>query len=312
MYQTGLKMMKDDPGRWFTQLLTRDDTTKILVGDNGQPITDPVTGKIKWGPIVTDEMIAEDRETGMSEALSRQEYYCDFNAALEGAYYSRELAEAYSQDRIGKVPYNVGKPVHTAWDLGLDDSTAIWFFQIINGNIRIIDYKEWTNVSLTAIITEIKKYPYIYGTHIGPHDITTRDLITKESRYNACKKLGIKFYVCPKLGVMDGIEAARRALAISLIDEDKCAQGLNALSQYSKKWDSLRKVFLERPNHDWSSHASDAFRYLAVGFEHITEFDLEGIEMQMGRANCNYDVYSHRGGANAYVANSDYSRYSHR
>ena len=311
MYKNGLKMMEKDPTRWFSQLLTRDDTSKVLIGDDGQPLIDPATGEIMWGPIVTDEMIAEDMETGMTQELINQEYYCDFNAALEGAYYSKELALAYAQERIGKIPYNPGKRVHTAWDLGLDDSTAIWFFQIINGNLRIIDYKEWSNVSLGTIVKEVKEFPYVYGKHIGPHDITTRELTTKESRYNFAKKLGIKFFVCPKLGIMDGIEAARRALAISLIDEEKCSLGLDALSQYSKKFDSIRKVFLEKPNHDWSSHASDAFRYLAVGYEHLVDFDDEDIELQMGRANDNYDVYSHRSNSN-YVARSDYDIYSHR
>jgi hypothetical protein len=311
MYKNGLKMMEKDATRWFAQLLTRKDTSKVLIGDDGQPLIDPATGEIMWGPIVTDEMIAEDMETGMTQELVNQEYYCDFNAALEGAYYSKELALAYAQERVGKIPYNPSKRVHTAWDLGLDDSTAIWFFQIINDNLRIIDYKEWSNVSLGTIIKEVKEFPYVYGKHIGPHDITTRELTTKESRYNFAKKLGIKFFVCPKLGIMDGIEAARRALAISLIDEEKCSQGLDALSQYSKKFDSVRKVFLEKPNHDWSSHASDAFRYLAVGYEHLVDFDDEDIELQMGRANDNYDVYSHRSNSN-YVARSDYDIYSHR
>lgn len=311
MYRNGLKMMEKDPERWFAQLLTRKDTSKILIGDDGQPLIDPVTGEIMWGPIVTDEMIAEDMETGMTQELVNQEYYCDFNAALEGAYYAQELSLAHTQERIGKFPYNPAKQVHTAWDLGLDDSTAVWFFQIMNGNLRIIDYKEWSNVSLGAIIKEIKELPYIYGRHIGPHDITTRELTTKESRYNFAKKLGIKFYVCPKLGVMDGIEAARRALAISFFNEEKCAQGLDALSQYSKKRDTVRQVFLEKPNHDWTSHASDAFRYLAVGYEHIGDFDEEFLEMQMGRANSSYDVYSHRETGN-HIAGSDYDIYSHR
>ena len=311
MYNNGLKMMEKDPTRWFTQLLTRDDTSKILIGDDGKPLIDPSTGKVRWGPIVTEEMIAEDLATGMAQELVDQEYYCDFNASLIGSYYGKELTVLRAQERVGKFPYNVSKRVHTAWDLGLDDSTAVWFFQIINGNLRIIDYKEWENHSLKEIIDAIKLLPYSYGRHIGPHDITTRELTTKESRYNFCKKLGIKFYPCPKLGIMDGIEAARRALSISLFDEEKCAQGLDALSSYSKKWDSVRKVFADKPNHDWSSHGSDAFRYLAVGYEHIVDFDSDCIEMQMGRANSNYDVYSHRG-SNNYVAGSNYNLYSHR
>ena len=311
MYKTGLEMMEKDPDRWFTQLLTRDDTSKILIGDDGKPLKDEVTGEIKWGPIVTDEMIEEDRATGMTEELIRQEYYCDFNAALEGAYYVKELALLQDQNRITEIPYDPCKPVHTAWDLGLDDATAVWFFQIVHGYPRMIDYKEWKNTSLKDIITEIKAYPYIYGTHIGPHDISQRELTTKESRYNFAKRLGVKFYPCPKLTVADGIEAARRVLAMSFFDENNCRLGIDALTNYSKKWDNNRKVYAEKPNHDWASHGADAFRYLAVGFEHIHEFDDEFIEMQSGVANGNYDVYSHRDTGH-YIARSDYSIYSHR
>ena len=161
MYMNGLKMMKQDPDRWFAQLLTRDDTSKILIGDDGKPLIDKVTGKIVWGPIVTDEMIEEDRATGMSEELIRQEYYCDFNAALEGAYYAKELSLAREQKRIGTFAYDPSKLVHTAWDLGLDDSTAVWFFQLVHGHPHIIDYREWKDTSLKDIITEIKTYHYV-------------------------------------------------------------------------------------------------------------------------------------------------------
>lgn len=311
MYMNGLKMMKQDPDRWFAQLLTRDDTSKVLIGDDGKPLIDKMTGKIKWGPIVTDEMIEEDKATGMTEELIQQEYYCDFNAALEGAYYAKELSLAREQKRIGNFAYNPSKLVHTAWDLGLDDSTAIWFFQLVHGYPYIIGYKEWKDTSLKDIITEIKTYHYVYGTHIGPHDISQRELSTRESRYNFAKKLGVKFYPCPKLSVADGIEAARRVLAMSYFDEEKCTPGLEALGNYSKKWDAVRKVFSEKPNHDWSSHGADAFRYLAVGFEHIYEFDEDIVQMQSGVANGSYNVYSHQVNNN-YIAKSNYNIYSHR
>lgn len=311
MYMNGLKMMKQDPDRWFAQLLTRDDTSKILIGDDGKPLVNKATGEIMWGPIVTDEMIEEDRATGMSEELIRQEYYCDFNAALEGAYYAKELSLAREQKRIGNFAYDPSRLVHTAWDLGLDDSTAVWFFQLVHGRPFIIDYKEWKDTSLKDIITEIKSYHYVYGTHIGPHDISQRELSTRESRYNFAKRLGVKFYPCPKLSVADGIEAARRVLAMSYFDEEKCNPGLEALGNYSKKWDAVRKVFSEKPNHDWASHGADAFRYLAVGFEHIYEFDEDIIQAQSGVANSNYNVYSHQNIGN-YIAGSSYDVYSHR
>lgn len=310
MFKTGVEMMKKDPEKWFAQMLTIDDTSKILIGDDGKPLTDPTTGKLVWGPIVTQEMINEDIATGMSAELAQQEYYCDFNAALEGAYYSKELARMDKDGRQTKVPYNPNYKVHTAWDLGLDDSTAVWFFQLIHDVPRIIDYKEWSNASLKDIITEIKTYQYVYGTHLGPHDISQRELTTKESRYSFAKRMGVKFYPVPKLSIADGIEAARRVLDTCIIDADKCAQGIDCLTNYTKKWDSDRKVYLEKPLHNWASHGSDAFRYLAVGIEHIYDFDDETLMEQMGVAGGNYNVYSHAS-TSKYVANSDYDVYSH-
>ena len=188
MYKNAVKMMKSQPDKWFAQLLTKDDTSKILIGDDGKPLTDPVTGEYVWGPIVTDQMIADDIATGMSEELAQQEYYCDFNAALQGAYYSKELTKLQNEGRRTKILYNPNYKVHTAWDLGLDDATAVWIFQLIKDMPRIIGYKEWTNTSLKDVITEIKTYPYVYGTHLGPHDISQRELTTKESRYSFAKR----------------------------------------------------------------------------------------------------------------------------
>ena len=152
--------------------------------------------------------------------------------------------------------------------------------------------------------------PYIYGTHLGPHDISQRELSTRESRYNFAKRLGVKFYPVPKLSVADGIEAARRTLAITIFDEEGCAEGLDALTNYSKKWDAVKKVYSEKPDHNWASHGSDAFRYLSVGLEHIYDLDDDMVEMQMGVANANYEIYSHRD-TSRYIARSDYDVYSH-
>lgn len=310
MYKNAVEMMKKDDTKWFAQLLTKDDTSKILIGDDGKPLTDPQTGELVWGPIVTDQMIADDIATGMSEELARQEYYCDFNAALQGAYYSKELTLLDKEERRTKVPYNPNYKVHTAWDLGLDDAMSIWFFQLIHDVPKIIDYKEWTNTSLKDVITEIKGYPFVYGTHLGPHDITQRELSTKESRYSYAKRMGVRFYPVPKLGVADGIEAARRVLAMSYFDEEKCAYGLDCLTNYTKKWDDQRKVYLNKPDHNWASHGADAFRYLAVGIEHVYDFDEESLAQQSGVANSNYNVYSHAD-KNNYIADSDYDVYSH-
>ena len=117
--------------------------------------------------------------------------------------------------------------------------------------------------------------------------------------------MGVKFYPVPKLSVADGIEAARRVLAISVFDEEGTAQGFDCLVNYTKKWDDKRKVYLDKPEHNWASHGADGFRYLAVGLEHIYDFDEESLADQSGVAESHYNVYSHEG-TDKYVANSDY------
>jgi hypothetical protein len=158
--------------------------------------------------------------------------------------------------------------VHTAWDLGVNDSTAIWFAQIFRGGaINIIDYYESSGVGLDHYADILRQKDYTYGDHLAPHDIEVRELGSGKSRLETAYTLGIKFRVVPKMKVADGINAARMMIPKCYFDRDNTAEGLECLRQYRQDWDEKRKSFRDAPRHDFTSHAADAFRYLAVGLQ---------------------------------------------
>lgn len=210
----------------------------------------------------------------MTEDQYNQEYECSFDAAILGAYYGKLLVKAQEDKRIGKVPWEPKLPVHTAWDLGIGDSTAIWFAQQVGMECRIIDYYESSGVGLEHYVKVLKEKPYVYGDHILPHDVEVADLSTGRTRLQFLASLGLYGRVLQRDSVEDGISAARNLLPQCWFDETKCERGLEALRQYRAEYDEKLKTLKSRPLHDWTSHAADAFRYLARGLpdqSHIPE-----------------------------------------
>jgi hypothetical protein len=209
----------------------------------------------------------------MTPEQYEQEYECSFTAAIIGAYYGKLMAEADEDNRITRVPYDPAYPVHTAWDLGVNDSTAIWFAQIFRGGaVNVIDYYENGGVGLDHYADVINKKDYNYGDHLAPHDIEVRELGSGKSRLETAASLGLRFKVIPKMKVADGINAARMLLPKCYFDRDKCATGVEMLRQYRQEWDERRKMFRDHPRHDFTSHSADAFRYLAIGLENRQRF----------------------------------------
>ena len=207
----------------------------------------------------------DDAKRAMTPDQFEQEYECSFQAAVVGAYYAREMREVDNSNRITSVPYEPRVPVHTAWDLGMGDSTAIWFVQVVGFEIRIIDYLENSGVGLDWYAARLREKPYGYGEHILPHDAEVKELGTGKSRVEVLRSLGVAPRVLGQQKVEDGINAVRSILPRCYFDTQKTGRGVEALRQYRKEWDDKRKVFHDRPLHDWTSHASDAFRYLALG-----------------------------------------------
>ena len=183
---------------------------------------------------------------------------------VPGAIYGSEIKLAQDQDRIGRVQVDPSLPVHTYWDLGIGDSTAIWFAQFHLSEKRIVDYFEASGEGLPFYKRVLDEKGYLYGKHYAPHDIQVRELGSGKSRIEIAAGLGIKFEVTPNIGVEDGIHAARLALKTCWFDAERCAAGLDALRHYRRDYNQKMGEFKASPVHDWSSHAADAFRYLAV------------------------------------------------
>lgn len=206
----------------------------------------------------------------MTESEYAQEYECSFSAALVGAYYGKEMEQAQDQGRIGEISYDPALPTYTAWDLGIDDTTAIWIVQKLrNREVRVIDYIEQSGVGLDWYIKELHKKPYSYEQHLLPHDAAARELGTGKTREEMLrtKGLGARTKVVPRQSVEDGINAVRLLLPKCHFHSVKCARGIEALKNYERAWDSKNKIFQARPKHNWASHGSDAFRTLAMGLD---------------------------------------------
>lgn len=216
--------------------------------------------------ILDQEELDEALRT-MGEDRYAQEFECSFEAAIQGAYYGTEMKRATEDNRIGRVPYDRALGVVTAWDLGVGDSTAIWFAQYAGAEIRIIDYYESSGVGLDHYARVLQEKEYIYDQHILPHDVQVKELGTGKSRLETLDALGIRpVTIAPKLMVDDGIQAVRSMLDKCWFDSERCDRGVEALRQYQRDFDEKGKTWRGRPKHDWTSHGADAMRYLATGY----------------------------------------------
>ena len=222
--------------------------------------------------ILDQEELDEARRT-MGDDRYLQEFECSFEAAIVGAFFSREMKEATEQERITSVPYDRAASVVTAWDLGIGDSTAIWFAQFVGREVRIIDYYENSGVGLDHYAKVLLDKDYQYEQHILPHDVQVKELGTGKSRLETLDALGIRnIEIAPKLAVEDGIQAARTMIPKCWFDADNCTRGIEALRQYRRDFDEKLKTWRGRPLHDWTSHGADAFRYLAVGYRRESDW----------------------------------------
>jgi hypothetical protein len=205
----------------------------------------------------------------MSQDQYLAEFECDFESSILGAYYGKEMRQLTDQGRITEVKHDPMFKVHTAWDLGYSDDTAIWFFQVIHGEIRLLDY-HYSNgqpVAFYAGIVESREMErgYEYGYHYLPHDARAKTLASNRSVIEQLgDKLPIKtLRIVPNLGLQDGIQASRLALTRAWFDH-KCEDGIECLRQYQREYDEDKKVFRDKPRHDWTSHGADAWRYLSI------------------------------------------------
>lgn len=217
--------------------------------------------------ILSESLLADQRRHMSPEQFAR-EFECSFAAPDVGVFYGKEMETALNEERILPKVFSPTHEVYTAWDLGRSDMTVIWFFQKVGMQIRLVDYYSASLRGLDHYAKIIKDRDYNYGEHVLPHDLEQEHLgvsTIAHSRKTALIDLGVKpIRVMPKDNIMDGVNAVRKMLPRCVFDKDKCAEGIKALQLYHREWDDMRKVFLEKPYHDWTSHPADAFRYLAL------------------------------------------------
>lgn len=232
------------------------------------------------------ELIAELGSEEEGEAKYRQEYLVDFDAAVPGSYFGRGMSDAQAQGRIGKFPYDPSLPVHTAWDIGVHDYTALWFLQENGQDVRAIEYYEASGEGAEQVVRaalpelipdpdqraealarlgNMRPQPYTYGRHHLPHDVMVREWGGgAKSRYETLKGLGLKNI---SVGVAqdpeERINASRRLMPVVSFDAVRCAVGIDRLRNYRRRWNSSTLVYTG-PLHDENSHGADAFGEFAV------------------------------------------------
>lgn len=239
------EIARKNPTEWFFETLTVRDTG-----------------------VLTEEQIEAERRKGMPEDLIQQEFYCNFDRGQEGSYYGRQMDELRKKGQISNVAYDPAVPVRTYWDLGIGDSTAIWFGQFVGKEIHLINYYENSGEGLShyaRILDEFRReIGCVYDLHVAPHDIQARELTTGMTRLETARRLGLTYRVAPKLSLESGIEAVRMTLSRCWFDERRCELGLKHLSNYRKQYNEKFRVYGDKPVHDGTSHGADAFRMLAI------------------------------------------------
>jgi len=204
----------------------------------------------------------------LTEDQYLQEMETSFEASILGSFYGTELREAEEQGRITNIAVDPIVPVHTAWDLGYRDDTAIWWYQVVRGEIHVIDFYSVSGANIEELAQVIADRGYRYGKHYLPHDAKAKTLASggKSIIEQLAQHLGLgTLSIVPDLSVQDGIQAVRKMIPTTWFD-NKCYEGIEALKQYQREYDEDKKAFRQTPRHDWTSHPADAFRMMAIAW----------------------------------------------
>lgn len=297
-----------DPESWYTiePRLTQNKGTVIFASTpNGQNHFYHLYNHAKLNPqdygahlltiddtsVFAPEFIEQKRAEGIPEDFIQQEYYCSFTRGAEGSYYGKYIQAARSEDRITNIYHNPDIPVHTSWDLGMRDSTSIWFFQLPkSGNIHLLHFYENSGAGLDHYLKYLDEWKAknkcMWGTHYVPHDMHKRELSGDGSELlEMARNFGYNMVSVPNLQINEGIQLVRNILPNCIFDQKQCKLGIECLDFYRKKWNESLKVYYDEPCHDKWSHGADSFRYLAVGIKKMGQsgkLDAEKIkEMRM-------------------------------
>lgn len=234
---------------------------------------DSIVKKVSWrdNPFFPEVL---DKERRHMERIDPEAYAHiwegEFDTRYFGGVYAKQIADAQLAGRIHNLPYDSALPVHTAWDLGYDDSTAIWFWQIAHNEVRLIDYYEASGEDIEHYCRLIKSKPYKYGNHYAPHDAANKLLAAGgRSIVQQAHGFGVTMQVVAATSQQNSIEAARKTLQVSWFDAEKCKEGIKALQQYQFEYDEDKKTFRSKPRHDWASHGSDAYEIIGQVWQEI-------------------------------------------
>jgi hypothetical protein len=238
---------------WFSQLLTVDDT-------GAMPAAALQAALAEYQALYGADV---------GRAQFRQEYYCDWNAAILGAYFALEMAQVRIEERVVAVEA-LPTPVHRAWDIGMKDDTSIWWWQLQGSQIVILDHYAASGVGVEHFADQIetrrKQYGWIDGTDWVPHDAKVKEWGTGKTRVETMEHFGLHPMLVPFASFMDGINAARRTLPLCVFHPRTEETGIAALEQYRREWDDEKKAFRQSDVHDWTAHPAAAFRYLSLAW----------------------------------------------
>jgi hypothetical protein len=210
----------------------------------------------------------------LTEDQYLQEMETSFEASILGSFFGTELREAEEQGRFTNIAVDPVVPVHTAWDLGYRDDTAIWWYQVLRGEIHVIDFYSVSGANIEELAQVIADRGYKYGKHYLPHDAKAKTLASggKSIIEQLAQHLGLgTLAIVPDLSVQDGIQAVRKMLPTTWFD-NKCYEGIEALKQYQREYDEDKKAYRQTPRHDWTSHPADAFRMMAISWKNEPVF----------------------------------------
>ena len=196
-----------------------------------------------------------------------------FDAVSEGTFYGEIIGRMEQNGQICVLPHDRALKVHTVWDLGVGKNMVVGFYQkdTTTNFIRKIDYLEGEgSEGLSEIITKVKKKPYNYGKHFGPHDLEATDIGSGKTRIETARALGFNFTLVDDLSLEDGINGAGIALDRLMVDSVKCKEWLRAIKSYGREWDEKRGMYKDEPLHNWASHAADEWRYASIAEKKMT------------------------------------------
>jgi phage terminase large subunit len=222
-------------------------------------------------PAQLDESLAEYTALygeDLGRAQYEQEYLCSFNAAILGAFYAKEMLAVRNEGRIAEIEPIPGQPVHRAWDIGVRDDTSIWWFQVVGSKIYILDCYTNNGGGVDHYAEVCHERGWQQGIDFVPHDAKVKEWGAPggRTRVETMRLLGLSPRLVTDATKLDGISAVRRTLPRCVFHPRTEERGIAALEQYRREWDDERKTFKANEVHDWTSHLSDAFRYLAMSW----------------------------------------------